>query len=343
MQDVNSDQKYQWLVEWYDAHATVVRQYYLYWYLSDATIEMFDVKAGRIFLKRCAYPGIDIKSLFIGAQLVVYCRQLKVVDYADDDTRAAFSKSHTRSLFLTKPNVYKSIGRLIDMIYGNQVSIGSLKMVSLTPSEAAEFLGGEMGPQSELLSSGPCVVIELVGDKLEKLEGLLADAGWFRTGKDSEVATKSVLKAVRCPAQLNNCTACVIKPHAVLGGAAGQIIDAILEKGFEISAMQMFALDRSSVEEFYEVYKGVIPDYHPMVEQLCSGLSIAMEIRGENVVPRFREFCGPVDPELARHIRPGTLRAEFGQDKARNAVHCTDLPEDGVLECEYFFSLLQSS
>jgi len=28
--------------------------------------------------------------------------------------------------------------------------------------------------------------------------------------------------------------------------------------------------------------------------------------------------------------------------QVQNAVHCTDLPEDGVLEVEYFFRLLQS-
>ena len=36
--------------------------------------------------------------------------------------------------------------------------------------------------------------------------------------------------------------------------------------------------------------------------------------------------------EIARHLRPRTLRALFGKDKIRNAVHCTDLPEDGILE-----------
>lgn len=36
--------------------------------------------------------------------------------------------------------------------------------------------------------------------------------------------------------------------------------------------------------------------------------------------------------EIARHLRPRTLRALFGVDKVRNAVHCTDLPEDGLLE-----------
>jgi nucleoside-diphosphate kinase len=38
-------------------------------------------------------------------------------------------------------------------------------------------------------------------------------------------------------------------------GKAGQIIDWILNEGFEISALQMFYLDRPTSEEFYEVYK----------------------------------------------------------------------------------------
>ena len=35
------------------------------------------------------------------------------------------------------------------------------------------------------------------------------------------------------------------------------------------------------------------------------------------------------------------FRAKFGQDRVRNAIHCTDLAEDGVVECEYFFNILQ--
>ena len=35
----------------------------------------------------------------------------------------------------------------------------------------------------------------------------------------------------------------------------GKIIDRILNEGFEISALQMFYLDRPTSEEFYEVYK----------------------------------------------------------------------------------------
>jgi len=47
----------------------------------------------------------------------------------------------------------------------------------------------------------------------------------------------------------------------VYSGSAGKIIDKILEEGFEVSAMQTFALDRPNAEEFLEVYKGVMPEY----------------------------------------------------------------------------------
>ena len=58
---------------------------------------------------------------------------------------------------------------------------------------------------------------------------------------------------------------------------------------------------------------------------------------------KLRKFCGPHDPEDARFNNPNSLRAQFGVDKIRNGVHCTDLVEDGLLECEYFFVLLQQN
>jgi len=44
--------------------------------------------------------------------------------------------------------------------------------------------------------------------------------------------------------------------------------------------------------------------------------------------------------ELARQLRPNSIRALFGRTKAKNAIHCTDLPEDSALEVEYFFKIL---
>jgi nucleoside-diphosphate kinase len=78
---------------------------------------------------------------------------------------------------------------------------------------------------------------------------------------------------------LNNCSLVLIKPHVVKEGLAGQVIDMILEAGFEISAMEMFNLTRTVVEEFYSVYKGVLPEYVPLIEHLSSGPLIALEVR----------------------------------------------------------------
>lgn len=61
---------------------------------------------------------------------------------------------------------------------------------------------------------------------------------------------------------------------------------------------------------------------------------------GGDCVEPFRQLCGPADPEVAAALRPHSLRARFGVDKNRNAVHCTDLPEDAPLEVNYFFRIL---
>ena len=75
---------------------------------------------------------------------------------------------------------------------------------------------------------------------------------------------------------------------------------------------------------------------------MSNGPCVALEIRQENAVSSFRAFVGPHDPEIAKHLKPDTLRAKFGHDRVRNAVHCTDMPEDGVLEVKYFFEILQA-
>jgi nucleoside-diphosphate kinase len=106
--------------------------------------------------------------------------------------------------------------------------------------------------------------------------------------------------------------------------------------------MEMFYLDKPTAEEFFEVYKGVLPEFIPLVEHMTSGPCIVLEVRQENVVQTFRQLVGPHDPEIAKCLRPNTLRAKFGSDRVRNAIHCTDLPEDGVLETEYFFNIMQS-
>ena len=102
----------------------------------------------------------------------------------------------------------------------------------------------------------------------------------------------------------------------------------------------MFYLDRVTAEEFLDVYRGILPEFSNLVEHFTTGPCLVMEVRQNNAVLALRDLCGPHDPEIAKHIRANTIRAKFGADRVKNAVHCTDLPEDGILECEYFFSIL---
>ncbi len=48
-----------------------------------------------------------------------------------------------------------------------------------------------------------------------------------------------------------------------------------------------------------------------------------MEIRQEEAVPSFRKLVGPSDPEIAKHLRPNTLRAKFGLDRRRKGASRT--------------------
>ena len=72
--------------------------------------------------------------------------------------------------------------------------------------------------------------------------------------------------------------------------------------------MEMFYVSRAVIEEFYCVYKNVIPEYLPIIENFSSGPIIALEVRQKDAVSSFRELCGPHDPEIAKHLRPNTIR-----------------------------------
>ena len=85
-----------------------------------------------------------------------------------------------------------------------------------------------------------------------------------------------------------------------------------------------------------------------MLNEYSSGPMVALEIVGEDAVAQLRGMVGPRDVDVARRVRGETLRAKFGVpsssggpgSKAKLGLHCTDLAEDGPLECEYLFSLV---
>jgi len=124
------------IVEWFDTAASLVRTYQLTYFMQDKAIELFDIKNKRIFLKRCEYPSVALKDLFLGAVVTVYSRQLKVIDYADVYTRQKFESQRGKTFAMIKPDAYNNIGKIVEAIESSGFIIANLKMTKMTLRDA---------------------------------------------------------------------------------------------------------------------------------------------------------------------------------------------------------------
>ncbi|CAL1676913.1 unnamed protein product [Lasius platythorax] len=374
--------RYVFEAEWYDKVACILKKFYLYYYPSNNTIELFDLKTRKIFLKRTICEGIKAKDFYIGAVVTIFSRCIKIIGYADSYTKIKLETQLQKFFVLLKPDIIDKMGEIIKVIT-NDFHITNMKMMLLTATDVTEcnFVKDTADKMSMInyLTSGPIVGLELLGEngiaRWQELAGpenckhvystttslLRACCGKNEMynsvygSKNIEMAMqelqyffpnlKSENKGPKTTAILQNCTCCIIKPHAVQAKLVGAIIDDIQKAGYIITAVQQFHVNLINSEEFLEIYKGVLSEYTAMVAELQSGPCIVIEVTNKNedsnIVADFRDFCGPMDPDIARQIKPNTLRAKYGKTKVQNAVHCSDLPEDGVLEVEYFFKILE--
>lgn len=80
---------------WYDNHAELDRRYEFFFYPIDRTIEMYDPKQKKTFLKR-SQSDLKLEDLFIGAAINVHARQLLIKDFADEYTRKTLTQQMER-------------------------------------------------------------------------------------------------------------------------------------------------------------------------------------------------------------------------------------------------------
>nr|CAD7424643.1 unnamed protein product [Timema monikensis] len=347
------------LVEWDDEDASLVRKFQLLYYLEDDTIELYELRKNkgarpRLFLKRTRVAAVNLGTMHVGSTFNVMGRNMRISDFADEFTRNKLGK------LLQVVDRFVELDDILKIYKGH---------------EGKPFLGFLVN----YLTTSPCLAMELVAEnavsrwmefmgptdseraRVEAPGSLRAlfgrDKGYNAVhGSNTEEDSKRELDIFFPSTQVGNLspprtsatlqgTLCIVKPHALKEGYLGSILQEILKGGFRVMAMQMFYVEWVNAEELYEVYKGVVPEYADMVDELTQGACVALEVRYDADVgeshSRFRELAGPRDPDIARHIEPSTLRAKFGKTRVENAVHCTDLPEDVVSEVEYFFLMLQ--
>ncbi|EDW42841.1 GM23827 [Drosophila sechellia] len=340
-----SERRLAFVAEWFHAEAGIIRTFLITYYVSDKAVEVFDQRNKRTFLRRTKIPELTQRDFFVGSKINVFGRQFDIVDYADDTTRTNLAKYRKKGFVLLKNNMWtKHLGKFLKTLIDNKININQGMMVQFSPKMVTQFLSGKDTTDvsssvlmNELLA-GPAISLELIGDNV--VETIKACAQY----KSTEAETPSVKLSPSLEELFEKHTLAIIKPHSIKDGLLGDIISEILSNGFRLTAMRMILMARINCEEFYEVYRGVLPEYIPMVAQLASGVCMCMEIAcvdPEKITDReFRNFCGPMDPEIAKLLRPHTLRAKFGKSKVQNAVHCTDLPDDSNLELQYMFKII---
>ena len=120
--------KFTFEVDWYDQQADITRHYRVLYYPVTSSIEMFDVKNSRIFLKKQQIPAIQLDDFFVGAQVTILSPVLKVTDYGDVHTRKHFETQRQRTFAMIKPDSYANIGKIIDAVQQNGFVINQLKM-----------------------------------------------------------------------------------------------------------------------------------------------------------------------------------------------------------------------
>jgi nucleoside-diphosphate kinase len=126
----------------------------------------------------------------------------------------------------------------------------------------------------------------------------------------------------------------IIKPDAVAKNSIGGVIAKLEAGGLRVVASRMVRLTDAQAKAFYAVH-AERPFYKDLVKFMTEGPVVVQVLEGEGAVAKNREIMGATD---SRKAAPGTIRAEFGTDIERNAVHGSDAAETAKQEIAFFFS-----
>jgi len=360
--------KYALSVEWYDDVAALMRPFTFFYYPRDGSVEMFDTKQRKTFLRRTPCRDILDEDLYEGNIVRVMSRELKILRYLDSFTAPSLQRKAERTYAMLKPEVVEQMGRVLAFVEERGFRFNRLMLTHLSPESASHFYAEHAGRSFyerlvEYISSGPVLAMELRAPsavaawrqtlgptdpekaRLESPDTLRARFGTDTTynaahGSDSVQAAVRELSLVfdRETSYLRPSdayTLCLVKGHVLADGQLGRLIGHVQDNHFDVVGLRLLRLSADQAERFFESYRGVWNDYPAQIKQWTSSPIVAVAIGAD--VDRFRDFVGPFDAEVARKLRPTSLRGMFGRDVVENAVYCTDLSDDGRLEVEFFF------
>ncbi|CAF0856151.1 unnamed protein product [Adineta steineri] len=129
-------------------------------------------------------------------------------------------------------------------------------------------------------------------------------------------------------------TLALIKPDAV--NKAIDIETVILNQGFTILQKRRVILTAEQCSDFYSEHYG--KKFFPsLVAFMTSAPLVAMVLAKENAIQQWRELIGPTNSDVAKETNPDSIRALFGTNEQKNAVHGSDSAVSAEREIRFFF------
>lgn len=269
-----------------------------------------------------------------------------------------------RTLAMIKPDAVGAgaAQAIISKIEAAGFTVTRRRHYTLYPAQAEEFYAEHAGKPFfskliDFMTSGPIWALELqavggikgwrrlmgptntLNAQLEAPDSIRAQFGVDGTrnathGSDSVQSAERELSFHFPPQQR---TLAMIKPDAVAAGAAQRIKAQIEAQGLKIARQREYQMSREQAESFYSEHSGKA-FYSKLVEFMTSGPIWALELEGFGAIAGWRAMMGPTDSSKAKASAPTTLRAWFGTDGTKNAVHGSDSPTSAEREIAFHFS-----
>ena len=99
-----SDESWLFVSEWYDPMPQLKRKYLMKYFPKQHQVELIDVKSRKLFLKKSPCPPeLSASDFYVGGRVLLYSRELDIVDYGDETTRTKLSYQAQQSILLVSP------------------------------------------------------------------------------------------------------------------------------------------------------------------------------------------------------------------------------------------------
>jgi nucleoside-diphosphate kinase len=285
---------------------------------------------------------VTVTDLFVGNSITVYNRLITIKKYANVGTSNYMKSRETHILLNIRASATSIIGEILKASEKNKLVIGKVRTTEKERRDINALAGD--------------VLIQLIGYEGDKEASKFIDfcAQQYNNKISATLKKPSEMLDLmndKFPFIVNDelpATLCLIKPHTIRENKVADLISDIVNENngmYKIAALTSVHLTTVMAEEIFNVYRDIFPKYSETIGSLISAPCFAIYLTASDpqdfhLVEKFREFTGPMNPELAQTLRPETLRAKYGTDAIENAVHITDLAEDGHMECKYFFETI---